>query len=97
MLATCTDDGVARMFSFDGKKLKSKQSHLTHKDTSKDKYKINAICWMSNNETVVTGDDSGTIVIWDVTAQQTRCLALSKNTILVMRYIFATHYRGDGP
>ena len=87
MLAACTDDGVARLFSFDGLKLKSKQSHLTHKETSKDKYKINALCWMNNNETVVTGDDLGSIVIWDVTAQQTRYLTWSKNTILVMRYI----------
>ena len=87
MLAASTDDGVARLFSFNGIKLKSKQSHLTHKETSKDKFKINALCWMNNNETVVTGDDLGSIVIWDVTAQQTRCLTLSKNTILVMRYI----------
>ena len=86
MLAACTDDGVARLFSFDGLKLKSKQSHLTHKETSKDKCKINTLCWMNNNETVVTGDDLGSIVIWDVTAQQTRYLTLSKNTILVMRY-----------
>ena len=87
MLATSTDDGLARLFSFDGIKLKSKQSHLTHKETSKDKCKINAVCWMNNNETVVTGDDLGSMVIWDVTAQQTRYLTLSKNTILVMRYI----------
>ena len=91
-LATSTDDGVARLFSFDGIKLKSKQSHLTHKETSKDKCKINAICWMNNNETVVTGDDLGSIVIWDVTAQQTRYLTLSKNTILVMRYILTSTF-----
>ena len=78
---------MARLFSFDGIKLKAKQSHLTHKETSKDKCKINALCWMNNNETVVTGDDLGSMVIWDVTAQQTRYLTLSKNTILVMRYI----------
>ena len=80
------DDGVARLFMFDGHKLKSKQSHLTHKETSRDRGKINALCWMNNNETVVTGDDSGSLVVWDVNAQQTKCLALSKNTILVMRY-----------
>ena len=87
MIATCTDDGVARLFAFGGRQLKSKQSHVTHRETSKDRCKINALCWMKNNETVVTGDDLGSIVVWDVIAQQTRCLTLSKNTILVMRYV----------
>ena len=79
-----TDDGMAKLFQFQNGSLKTLQSHCTHKQLSRDKFKINAIA-VTKDLKVVTGDEYGNLVIWDTFAQQTRGLTLSKNTILVMK------------
>lgn len=82
-LVGCSEDGIAKLFSFDGK-LKSKQFHSTHKEFSREKCKINAVEWV-NEETVVTGDDQGNLVVWNVSAHQTRLLTLNRNSIFAMK------------
>ena len=79
-----TDDGMAKLFQFQNGTLKTLQSHCTHKQLSRDKFRINAIA-VTKDLKVVTGDEYGNLVIWDTFAQQTRSLTLSKNTILVMK------------
>ena len=83
-VAAATDDGTAKLFKLQNGTLKVLQSHTTHRELSRDKFRINAIA-VTKDFKVITGDDYGNLVIWDTFAKQTRCLTLSKNTILVMK------------
>ena len=83
-MTAAADDGTAKLFKYEDDKLKCLQSHSTHKELSRDKFKISAIA-ISSDDRVVTGDDYGNLVIWDTAAQQTRNLNLSKNSIIVMK------------
>ena len=38
-----------------------------------------------SNISVVSGDDQGNLIVWDITTHQTRCISLTKNSILVLK------------
>ena len=84
MIVTGTDGGLARLFTYQNGHLKVKQNHSSHKESSSEKCKINAISWI-NLETIVTGDDQGNLVIWDINAKQTKVMTFSKNSIFVIK------------
>ena len=47
---------------------------------------MNAICWSQvNPDLVVSGDDLGNIVLWDVKANATRFLTFGRNQVSVLQ------------
>lgn len=85
-VAAGTEEGLAKLFAFDKAKLKSKYYHTTHADKAvqDSRKKIEALCW-TNDETIVTGDALGNLVVWNHQAQNYKCLNFGRHQIQVIK------------
>ena len=50
------------------------------------RHKVNAVCWVkANPDLVISGDETGNLVIWDVKTNSTRSVSFGKsNSIFVL-------------
>lgn len=85
-VVACTEEGLAKLFAFDNAKLKSKYYHATHaeKAVQDSRKKIEAVCWTCD-DTIVTADNLGNLVVWDFQVQQYKCLSFGRNQIQVIK------------
>jgi len=91
LVAACDEGQVVVMTVQEGQDGKTPvvtpiQMHSVHKNESKDnRYKVNTVSWSRPNpDVVVSGDEMGNLVIWDIKANTTRVVNVGKHNIFVL-------------